>query len=63
MNLNDFNAAESVHDISMGVATATDWGEGGPPFCSIVLIARGTIRFEIRLDLGQGLLLVALIVV
>lgn len=33
MNLNDFNAAESVHDISMGVATATDWGEvGGLPF-------------------------------
>lgn len=60
MNLNDFNAAESVHDLSMGVATATDWG--GPPFCSIVLIATGSIRFEIRLDFGQGLLLVALIV-
>lgn len=34
------NAADSVPDISMGVATAADLGRRGTPFCSIVLIAR-----------------------
>lgn len=47
----------------MGAATATDLGGRGAPFCSIVLIARGSIRLDIRVNLGQGVLLVALIVV
>jgi len=39
------------------------WGGRGAPFCSIVLIARGSIRLDISVALGQELLLVALVIV